>query len=78
MIFDYQGTGPLTDDFNVDDLDDATAGVVLEPSATQRRFAGILYGTYVALRQAGFTEDQALTIVVGVIHSVDDVLDTDQ
>lgn len=63
----------MTDDFDIESMSDVGA---LEPSATQRGSARVLYATFVALVQAGFTDDQALTVVVGMIHSVDDPLDT--
>jgi len=65
----------LTDDFDVDELDGTGA---IEPSASQRGSARVLYSTFVALVQAGFTDEQALAVVVGMIHSVDDVIDTER
>jgi hypothetical protein len=70
LIIDIRD-GPLTDDFDIDELRDVGT---LEPSANQRRFAHILYGTFVALTQVGFTVDQAITIVVGMTNSVGDEL----
>ena len=65
----------MTDDLNVEAFSGTGAH---EPSAGQRVSARILYGTFVSLVQAGFTDEQALDLVVGMIHSVDDAIDTER
>lgn len=65
----------MTDDFNIEELNGIGA---FEPSAGQRGSARVLYGTFVALVQAGFTDEQAITIVVGMINSVDGATDVER
>lgn len=41
--------------------------VPIEPTAETRRLARTLYATFVALTDVGFTESQAVAIVIGVV-----------
>lgn len=52
------------------DATDLFAGLgtpAVEPNGNAREFAGLLYGQYAALRQAGFHDQQAMTIMVALI-----------